>query len=594
VTGANVVGSAARGLWAAGALGWLCALALAFARRTRRYLRPAVALAAVALVVAPGCGGQGGGGGEGSRASVYYLTDHLGSSSVVVDGAGAVQSVVAYDAWGRQRSGTAEPWTFTGQEWDEEAGLYHFGKRYYDPELGRFLSTDPIVLDGPEPGITDPQTLNPYSYARNTPTSLTDRDGRFAHILVGALVGAGVNTAIYLIKAAINGEKVTVRGALAAAASGAVAGAVGAATLGVGLVVSAAASGVASGVVERGINTGSVTKAFDAQAMAGDALMGAAGVGVGAVAAKVARPVLKAAGAAAGRLGGQVKTALCPVVKKLRISDGCFVAGTIVWLATGAAIPIEQVEVGDEVLAPADPLDPESPLQAHRVIEESVRQVDGVVDLLVERADGEGELLSVTVDHPFAVHEAGGLAWRKAGELQAGAILEAQTGRAVVRRAGIRLGETAVFNLEVEGAHAYLVGSARALVHNGTCPTGAKVATPYGPAVQADTVTALAARTKVEKGATLFRIGTTGKSAAGEAQFWALEHPMSPGFAQRYGIPPENITNANFIEAATLKPGTPFVTRPAPGFGPNPGGGIEVVVPSGGVQLKSFSAGGEW
>lgn len=472
--GAKVVSSAARGLWAAGALTWLFALALAFARRTRRYLRPAVALAAVALVVAPGCGGQGGGGPEGSRASVYYLTDHLGSSSVVVDGAGGVQSVVAYDAWGRQRSGTAEPWTFTGQEWDEEAGLYHFGKRYYDPELGRFLSTDPIVLDGPEPGITDPQVLNPYSYARNTPTSLTDRDGRFAHILVGALVGAGVNTAIYLVKAAINGEKVTVRGALAAAASGAVAGAVGAATLGVGLVASAAVSGVAAGVVERGINTGSVTKAFDAKAMAGDALMGAAGVGVGAVAAKVAKPVLKAAGAAAGRLGGQVKTALCPVVKKLRISDGCFVAGTIVWLASGVAIPIEQVEVGDEVLAPTDPLDPESPLRAHRVIEESVRQVDGVIDLLVERADGGVELLSVTVDHPFAVHAASGLAWRKAGELQAGAILEAQTGRAVVRRSEARFGETAVFNLEVEGAHAYFVGSALALVHNGTCPTGAR------------------------------------------------------------------------------------------------------------------------
>ena len=45
-----------------------------------------------------------------------------------------------------------------------------------------------------------------------------------------------------------------------------------------------------------------------------------------------------------------------------------------------------------------------------------------------------------------------------------------------------------------------------------------------------------------------------GRSEAAEAQFWSLEHPLSPGFAQRYGIPPGNVTNANFIEAATLKP----------------------------------------
>jgi hypothetical protein len=39
-----------------------------------------------------------------------------------------------------------------------------------------------------------------------------------------------------------------------------------------------------------------------------------------------------------------------------------------------------------------------------------------------------------------------------------------------------------------------------------------------------------------------------------------------------------------------LPPGTPFVTRPAPAVGANPGGGIEVVVPRGSVKLKYFSA----
>jgi RHS repeat-associated protein len=115
------------------------------------------------------------------------------------------------------------------------------------------------------------------------------------------------------------------------------------------------------------------------------------------------------------------------------------------------------------------------------------------------------------------------------------------------------------------------------------------VATPFGTATQATSPAALAARTRVSQGATLCRIGTTGRSAAAEGQFWSLEHPFSPGFASRYGIPAQNVKNANFIESGVLKPGTPFVTRQAPGVGQNIGGGVEVVVPEGGVLLRGFS-----
>jgi RHS repeat-associated protein len=122
-----------------------------------------------------------------------------------------------------------------------------------------------------------------------------------------------------------------------------------------------------------------------------------------------------------------------------------------------------------------------------------------------------------------------------------------------------------------------------------TATANLKVATPYGDAVQATTKNALNARTQVGNGTTLYRLGTTGKSAAGEAQFWSLENPLSPGYASIYGLPAGNISNANFIETATLKPGAKFITRPAPGIGSNPGGGIEVVVPPGGVNLQTFS-----
>ena len=115
------------------------------------------------------------------------------------------------------------------------------------------------------------------------------------------------------------------------------------------------------------------------------------------------------------------------------------------------------------------------------------------------------------------------------------------------------------------------------------------VNTPYGSAVQGLTPEAIAARQSVSNDATLYRIGTLGKSQAAEAQFWALENPLSPGYAARYGIPPNNVANPDFIETAVLTPGTPFITRAAPAVGSNPGGGIEVVVPSGGVIMKSFT-----
>ena len=55
-----------------------------------------------------------------------------------------------------------------------------------------------------------------------------------------------------------------------------------------------------------------------------------------------------------------------------------------------------------------------------------------------------------------------------------------------------------------------------------------------------------------------------------------------------YGIPPENIANANFIETGVLKQGAQFITRPAPPVGPNLGGGVEVVTGPNGIDLTGF------
>jgi hypothetical protein len=119
------------------------------------------------------------------------------------------------------------------------------------------------------------------------------------------------------------------------------------------------------------------------------------------------------------------------------------------------------------------------------------------------------------------------------------------------------------------------------------------IATPYGPAEQSNAEAAISARAGVEAGRTLYRIGKLGESHAGEAQFWALEHPTTPGFASRHGIPPENVSNYDFVEQGHLGEGVPFITRAAPAVGTNLGEAIEVVVPPGGVRLNGFSYLGE-
>jgi RHS repeat-associated protein len=127
----------------------------------------------------------------------YYLSDHLGSTSIVASAAGAVEEESDYYPFGTEVVVTgpgANELKFTGKRRDAESGLDNFGARYNSSSLGRFMTPDwsaqPVAV--PFADLSDPQTLNLYTYVRNSPLNRTDPTG---HYEVNASGCSGNNSA---------------------------------------------------------------------------------------------------------------------------------------------------------------------------------------------------------------------------------------------------------------------------------------------------------------------------------------------------------------------------------------------------------------
>jgi len=114
---------------------------------------------------------------------VFFHTDGLGSATELSDATGAVAGARVYDAYGRivQETGAAiaQPYAFTGREFDAESVLYYDRARYYDPATGRFLSEDPLGFAAGD--------ANLYRYVFNNPINLRDPTGRIIPLLAIAL-----------------------------------------------------------------------------------------------------------------------------------------------------------------------------------------------------------------------------------------------------------------------------------------------------------------------------------------------------------------------------------------------------------------------
>ncbi|KMQ49621.1 RHS repeat-associated core domain protein [Chitinispirillum alkaliphilum] len=122
------------------------------------------------------------GSGEYEYSYNYYLKDHLGSTRMVINDQNMVTEAVGYKPYGAMvgipgietSSELPVRVKFTGKEFDDEGGInaYHFGARLYDPEIGRWLSTDELE-----------QFFDKYLYSHVNPVNFIDVDGRWSPLI---------------------------------------------------------------------------------------------------------------------------------------------------------------------------------------------------------------------------------------------------------------------------------------------------------------------------------------------------------------------------------------------------------------------------
>jgi RHS repeat-associated protein len=107
-----------------------------------------------------------------SGTTSYYEQDGLSSVSSLSNAAGALANTYTYDSFGKLTASTGSitnPFQYTGREFDSETGIYSYRHRYYDPNIGRFISGDPVGFRG--------QDINLYRYVKNQPTGFVDPSG---------------------------------------------------------------------------------------------------------------------------------------------------------------------------------------------------------------------------------------------------------------------------------------------------------------------------------------------------------------------------------------------------------------------------------
>lgn len=440
----------------------------------------------------------------GDGAGLFWmLADQQGSASVAVNAADGTYTRDRYLPYGGNRDGgnfllpIDRGWI--GQVQDKETGLDYLNARYYDPGLAHFISTDPL-------NVTDnAASANPYTYGAANPITFIDPTGERSTPLqsgdTGFTVAPGQNW--YSVSAYRGASFDDLRawngGSLWNLAPGdtvvALRKVVKPGSFEAGLVAGAGDGikdlldsinpvkifeGLKSAVASAWDNpfqflkdtVVSAVKGFGHAEELGGLIKAVlqrdayhAGYYVGKLAIELGADLARMIGGGAAALS-KVFTAIkdSKVVKKLVGGSTCSFSGeTLVAMGDGAAKRIDEVKVGDQVLAS----EPDTGVVTIETVTDAYSdEHDDLVDLVVHTEVGD-RTIGTTRSHPF--YDATAKAWTDASLLVVGHRLRTVSGEAVrVVEVKPRPGLGYRYNLSVQNLHTYFVlaGRSAVLVHN--------------------------------------------------------------------------------------------------------------------------------
>ncbi|MGG5259334.1 GH-E family nuclease [Phycicoccus avicenniae] len=406
----------------------------------------------------------------------YVVDDHQGTGQWSIDATTLSATQRTLDPFGRQRGTSGSTgWPagkgFVGGDTDA-SGLTHLGAREYDPDIGSFVSADPLL------DLSDPQQMNGYGYANNSPVTYSDSTGLAPQGPTDdSVMGYTWNPKtqrnepdpgkIHYTKPKNAGGSSTHRGG----------------------------SPPSDPVMREKVRKAQEVKKRDlmdiVMTAGADILLEVTGIkdiqtcfgkgDIGACISMVIGFIPWTKLAKAGKVIGALRRAWDAYFDWRReaaaadrfLASVCmlsFSGSTLVLMGDGSQKPIEDVDVGDEVVA----TDPETGERSVRKVERVWLHEDQVVDLGVD-----GEVVTTTEDHPFWSET--DQAFEDAQDLAPGEKVLTADGRRLTV-SGLKDGTqhlALAYNLTVEGVHTYHVGRNAILVHNtGGC--GVSYARPSG------------------------------------------------------------------------------------------------------------------
>ncbi|WP_010503351.1 polymorphic toxin-type HINT domain-containing protein [Paenibacillus elgii] len=345
---------------------------------------------------------------DASGAKTYYLHNGHGDVVGLTDGSGNVLNQYTYDIWGNPLTVTEQvpqPFRYSGEFWDNSSHLQYLRARWYDPSVGRFMSQDTYEGD-----INNPLSLNLYTYVHNNPLRYTDPSGHW------------IDGDYYLPEADQERLELLTKEYEYAQYYGASQSKLDE--------IHSRAQAIRDAAATSGVREDEETGVIL------DAVGGAGGL-------------LKAAVKAGVKAG--IKAATKSAIKECN----CFTAGTKVLTDKGEK-PIEEIEVGDKVLAKND----EAGDIAYKEVEWLFqRDVEETYNITVG-----GEVITTTNEHPFWII---GKGWIKSKDLVAGDVLTTSDGKELaIEKIETKKEHKTVYNFRVKDFHTYFVSSIGIWTHN--------------------------------------------------------------------------------------------------------------------------------